>query len=192
MHHLQPGRQRPSTLSPPPKNNVVWAVGNDKVAPSPTNVITLIGVRYASEAELSTHHFDKLFSTNDADELIPTLEVLIRDLQSQAVTLRERIRELVRAHEPVDSMRLPQIIESHPELQLVTTRMAEIAGKIESFGCFIKDIDQGLIDFPSELGEEVVFLCWQFGEPCVSAWHAIDSGFSDRQPIPGARRTYLN
>jgi hypothetical protein len=141
---------------------------------------------------LSSHHFDKLFSTNDADELIPALEVLIRDLQVQASTLRERIQELVRADEHVDSMRLPQIIESHPELRPVTTRMAEIAGRIESLGCFLKDIDQGLVDFPSELGDEVVFLCWQFGEPRVMAWHTIDSGFGDRQPIPGARGTYLN
>ena len=141
---------------------------------------------------MSQHYFEKLFSTNDADELIPTLEVLIRDLQFQASSLRERIQELVSADERVDSMRLPQIIESHPELRPVTTRMAEIAGRIESLGCFLKDIDQGLVDFPSELGDEVVFLCWQFGEPRVMAWHRIDSGFGDRQPIPGARGTYLN
>jgi hypothetical protein len=150
------------------------------------------GARYDSEAELSRHQFEKLFSTNDADELIPTLKVLIRDLQFQAGTLRERIQEIVRADERVDSMRLPQIIERHPELRSVTTRMAEIASQIESLGCFLKDIDQGLVDFPSELGDEVVFLCWQSGEPRVMAWHPIDRGFGDRQPIPGARGTYLN
>jgi hypothetical protein len=141
---------------------------------------------------LSRHHFEKLFSVNDADELIPTLEALIRDLQFQAGTLREGIQKLVAADEHVDSMRLHQIIERHPELRPVTARMAAIAERIESLGCFLKDIDQGLVDFPSELGEEVVFLCWQFGEPRVMAWHRIDRGFGDRQPIPGARGTYLN
>jgi hypothetical protein len=141
---------------------------------------------------LFRHHFEKLFSINDADDLIPALEVLIRDLQFQAATLRERIQELVRADEHLDSMRLPQIIEHHPELRPITARMAEIAGRIEALGCFLKDIDQGLVDFPSELGDEVVFLCWQFGEPRVTAWHTIDRGFGDRQPLPGARGTYLN
>ena len=141
---------------------------------------------------MSIHHFEKLFSISDADELIPTLEVLIGDLQLQAGTLRERIQELVAADEHVDSMRLHQIIERHPELRPVTARMAEIAERIESLGCFLKDIDQGLVDFPSELGGEVVFLCCQFGEPRVIAWHRIDSGFGDRQPIPGTRGTYLN
>ncbi len=141
---------------------------------------------------MSTHQFEKLFSSSDADALIPTLEVLIRDLQSQAATLRDRIRELVRVDENVNSMRLSQIIEIHPELRPVTTRMAEIASQIESLGCLLKDIDLGLVDFPSELGDEVVFLCWQFGEPRVTTWHRIDSGFGDRQPLPGARGTYLN
>jgi hypothetical protein len=141
---------------------------------------------------LSSNHFEKLFSADDADELIPTLEALIRDLQSQAGNLRERIQGIVRADEQVDSMRLPQIIERHPELRPVTTRMAEIAEQIESLGCFLKDIDQGLVDFPSELGDKVVFLCWRSGEPRVTAWHPIDRGFGDRQPLPGARRTYLN
>lgn len=141
---------------------------------------------------MATYHFDKLFSTRDADQLIPTLELLIRDLQSQATTLRERIQDLVRADENVDSMRLSQIIETHPELGPVTTRMAEIATQIESLGCLLKDIDLGLVDFPSELGDEVVFLCWQIGEPRVAAWHRVETGFGDRQPLPGARGTYLN
>lgn len=141
---------------------------------------------------MSSHSFDKLFSAADADELIPTLEVLIRELQFQAAALRDRIRELIRSDEQLDTMRLPQIIERHPELHPVTTRMAEIAERIESMGCFLKDIDQGLVDFPSEVGNEVVFLCWQFGEPRVTAWHRINSGFGDRQPLPGARATYLN
>lgn len=138
------------------------------------------------------HQFEKLFSANDADALIPTLEVLIRDLQTQAGTLRERIQDLVRADENLDSMRLSQIIEYHPELRPVTNRMAEIADQIEGLGCLLKDIDLGLVDFPSELGDEVVFLCWQFGEPRVTTWHRIDRGFGDRQPLPGAPPNYLN
>lgn len=70
--------------------------------------------------------------------------------------------------------------------------MSEIAGQIEELGCFLKDIDQGLVDFPCEVGNEIVFLCWQFGESRVIAWHPIEGGFGDRKPIPGARKAYLN
>jgi hypothetical protein len=142
--------------------------------------------------ELSSHHFEKLFTASDANELVPTLEVLIRDLQLQANALRARILEFVRADERVDAMRLDEIIELHPELRPVATRMGEIAHQIESMGCFLKDIDQGLVDFPCEMGDEVVFLCWQFGESRVIAWHPIEGGFGDRKPISGAPPTYLN
>jgi len=141
---------------------------------------------------LSSHHFEKLFTASDANELVPTLEVLVRDLQLQANALRARILELVRADERVDSMRLDEIIELHPELRPVATRMGEIAHQIESMGCFLKDIDQGLVDFPCEMGDEVVFLCWQFGESRVIAWHPIEGGFGDRKSISGAPPTYLN
>jgi hypothetical protein len=156
------------------------------------NLITLGGARHAHEAELSSHRFEKLFSTADADELVPTLEVLIRDLQVQARALRERIRELVRDDDRLETKRVHEIIELHPELRPVSNRMGEIAGQIEEMGCFLKDIDQGLVDFPCEVGNEIVFLCWQFGESRVIAWHPIEGGFGDRKPIPGARKAYLN
>jgi len=141
---------------------------------------------------LSNHHFQKLFDTADANELVPTLEVLIRDLQLHANTLRTRILEFVRADERVDSMRLEQIIDLHPELRPVTLRMGEIAHQIDQMGCFLKDIDLGLIDFPCEIGGEVVFLCWQSGESRVIAWHPVASGFGDRRPLPGVPPNYLN
>jgi hypothetical protein len=182
----------PFSLSPPPEINVVYDPGKDKVASSSANLITFGEPCHAQEAELSSHHFEKLFSTSDANELVPALEVLIRDLQVQANALRERILEFVRADERVDSMRLEEIINLHPELGPLSTRMGEIAHQIESMGCFLKDIDQGLIDFPCEIGDEVVFLCWQFGESHVIAWHPIEGGFGDRRPIPGAPPNYLN
>ena len=49
--------------------------------------------------------------------------------------------------------------------------------QIQSYGCICKGVEQGLVDFPCLLGAEVVFLCWQLGEPTVSHWHRIEDGF---------------
>ena len=81
---------------------------------------------------------------------------------------------------------MSEIVGRYPELRSFATNMADAAAQIEAFGCILKDIDLGLIDFPYDAGDEVVFLCWQFGEPRVVAWHSVDSGFSERQPLPGA------
>jgi hypothetical protein len=142
---------------------------------------------------LPYHQFDKLFSPTEATALIPVLELLIRDMQAHANNLREQMSELMKAGQEIQPGELPKVIEEHPELREPATRMAELANKIESHGCFLKDIELGLIDFPCEIEDNhVVFLCWQFGEPAIVAWHSIDSGFAQRQPIPGASKTYLN
>jgi hypothetical protein len=141
---------------------------------------------------LADHHFPKLFTADDANSLIPRLEVLIRDLQDNAGSLRERIQKLAATDDKIDSMRLQEIVELHPQLKGAASRMAEIVGEIEELGCFLKDIDLGLIDFASEMDDDVVFLCWQYGEQKVLAWHSIDSGFSQRRPLPDASKPYLN
>jgi hypothetical protein len=141
---------------------------------------------------LANYHFDKLFSQEEANELIPRLELLVRHLQVNANQLRQRIAELTALDGELDGMALTDIIDRHPELKTITTRMADLAGQVEAFGCFLKDIDQGLVDFPSELGGEVVFLCWQFGESRILAWHGLETGFSSRRPLPGTPKQYLN
>jgi len=141
---------------------------------------------------LAGQHFPKLFSAHEANALIPRLEALIRELQANAGSLRSRIAELAEADDKIDSMRLQEIIELHPELKGAAAKMAEVVGEIEELGCFLKDIDLGLIDFPCEIGDDIVFLCWQYGEHEVLAWHAIDSGFAQRRPLPDASKPYLN
>jgi hypothetical protein len=137
--------------------------------------------------------FEKLFTPQEANELIPTLEVLVRELQSRANYLRERIGALLTHDAEIENQRLAQIIERYPELREPASRMAEIAARIDSLGCFLKDIDMGLIDFPWELDDgSVAFLCWQFGEAAVVAWHPVEGGFGQRRPLPGAAKPYLN
>jgi hypothetical protein len=50
-------------------------------------------------------------------------------------------------------------------------------------GVVVKDLDAGLIDFPSEREGRPVFLCWQLGEDEVRFWHGLDEGFAGRKPL---------
>ena len=136
--------------------------------------------------------FKKLFDEDDANELIPRLELLVQRAQLQVHSLRKRISEIAKVDDSILGLELSDIIERHPELSSYTESIAAAAGAIEELGCVLKDLDTGLIDFPAQLGDEVVFLCWQSGEPKVIAWHSIDGGFAGRQPIPGTSKPYLN
>jgi hypothetical protein len=142
---------------------------------------------------LPSYRFDKLFSPTEANELIPRLEIAIRGLQTKAGELRRLIAEAVKFDAAASQLSLPQIIERYPQLQEAAAQVAQAAETIEAYGCLLKDIDQGLVDFPWEMEENrIVFLCWQFGEPAVIAWHPVDAGFAQRQPLPGAPKRYLN
>jgi hypothetical protein len=77
------------------------------------------------------------------------------------------------------------------ELQEVQDRLDEavagIAGclaRIHEAGALVKDLDEGLVDFPAQRQGEAVLLCWRLGEPEVGFWHGVDEGFSGRKPLP--------
>jgi len=47
----------------------------------------------------------------------------------------------------------------------------------------LRDLDRGLIDFPSLRGEEEVYLCWEEGEAEIGFWHEPEAGFAGRRPL---------
>lgn len=47
----------------------------------------------------------------------------------------------------------------------------------------VRDLDRGLVDFPSLRDGQEIFLCWEEHEPCIAYWHDLDSGYAGRQPL---------
>jgi len=139
---------------------------------------------------LASEQFTKLFTVAEANQLIPRLELIVRSLQEQAQLVRARIAQLAENTDaPPD---IEQLSRTDPQVGDAIREISENAQLIEEMGCFLKDIDLGLVDFPTELGDEVVFLCWQYGEPQLVAWHPIGQGFASRQPLAGTRKIVLN
>jgi hypothetical protein len=54
---------------------------------------------------------------------------------------------------------------------------------IEEYGCLIKDLDIGLIDFLTVYQGREVCLCWKAGEDAIRFWHGADEGYRGRKPI---------
>ena len=69
-------------------------------------------------------------------------------------------------------------------------RLGESIGKgvqeLHAKGVLVKDVDRGLVDFYTLMGDRLVFLCWQVSEPEVSHWHTLEDGFAGRQQIKEA------
>ena len=47
----------------------------------------------------------------------------------------------------------------------------------------VRDIEQGLIDFPGRREGREIYLCWRLGEDDIAHWHELTTGFQGRQKI---------
>lgn len=70
------------------------------------------------------------------------------------------------------------------EWRNLTRRLEEAVSSLRGEGIEIKDLESGTVDFYGRVEDEVVFLCWQRGEPNVEFYHPVAGGFRDRRPIP--------
>jgi hypothetical protein len=60
---------------------------------------------------------------------------------------------------------------------------------LEELEVLVRDVERGIVDFPSLKDGREVYLCWHVGEPEIAHWHELESGFAGRRPIgPPARR----
>jgi len=55
--------------------------------------------------------------------------------------------------------------------------------RIEEMGVLVKDLDTGLVDFPTLFRGEEVYLCWRMDEDDIGHWHGVNEGFRGRRPI---------
>jgi hypothetical protein len=128
----------------------------------------------------------KLFSPERANALIPKLEPLIEDLLRRRRELAIKLLEADPAlhhHVPPTRPRLAAARSALPPPRFgeLKHEIGRLIYRIEAHGCVVKDIDLGLVDFPSMRDDEPVYLCWKLGEPAVAYWHGIEEGFSGRK-----------
>jgi len=54
---------------------------------------------------------------------------------------------------------------------------------LREMGCILKDVNTGLVDFPTIRNGRQVLLCWRYDEPAIGFWHDAEAGFAGRQPL---------
>jgi hypothetical protein len=139
----------------------------------------------------------KLFSLREAERLRAQIEPILietiesrrkmAELEEQLGALQERIQR---------SGGLLVSYDKAASLQEERTRLEEAIQaaieRIQSTGCIVKDLEVGLLDFPSRLDGQDVYLCWKLGEDRIRFYHRQDEGFSGRKPIDPRDADYNN
>ena len=128
---------------------------------------------------------DKLLSLDDANALIPQLELVMEKMQRLGMKVREEVATLARERgQPgLPDLSTQQLLRLRPPLRPLFEEMAQAVQEIEKYGCYFKGLELGLVDFPAELGGEIVELCWQYGEKEIAFYHRRTEGFAGRRPL---------
>ncbi|HEV8715159.1 MAG TPA: DUF2203 domain-containing protein [Candidatus Binatia bacterium] len=133
---------------------------------------------------------NKLFTLAEANALIPQLELTMERMQRISMRVREEIEALARerGEQILPELSMQQVLRWKPSLRPLFEELAQAVQDIEQHGCSFKGLELGLVDFPARLGDEVVELCWQYGEKEVAFYHRRDEGFAGRQPLKPRQR----
>jgi hypothetical protein len=132
---------------------------------------------------------EKTFRLEEANAFLPRLQILMERLQRGALRLQEEMTDLAReSGVDVGALTSDDLVRRRPAARALLEELDGIVQEIQGSGAHLKDVQLGLVDFPAERDGEIVYLCWQFGEPEVGFWHRVDDGFAGRQALPGAAR----
>lgn len=130
---------------------------------------------------------DRTFDIDQANAALEAVAPLLATLADQRLELI-RLRDRTLASSPAGPDGAGDLDEEEARrlrlrMQGVIDQMAAAVAQIDTLGITLRDIERGLIDFPAEVDDRQVWLCWQLGEGQVEHWHEVDTGFEGRQPL---------
>ena len=121
------------------------------------------------------------FSIKDANLLIPDIVNKLtrtKKIKIQLHQCEQKLKDIVSS-----SYSLQNYVAAKQELNNLLTAFYNSIDDLEKSGVILKDIDKGLIDFPSKRFNEEIWLCWKEGESEIKFWHEKNTGFLSRKPI---------
>ena len=130
----------------------------------------------------------KRFTLTEAQRPIPQMERLLRDAIERKAAYEDAEREIHTMQQRVMMMGGVSVDRDH--VTALNQRREEAASQlraaiegVQEEGVQIKDLDVGLIDFPTLYRGAEVLLCWKLGERKIEYWHDTEEGFRGRKPI---------
>jgi hypothetical protein len=132
----------------------------------------------------------RFFTIEEAERLLPRIEAMVRPavhVHTEAVEVRTTLTEAQRRVILVGGTQLDQEFwrSSKARLERLMTEIQDKIGEILNLGAIPKDLELGLVDFPSLSDGREINLCWRLGERRIRFWHGLDEGYAGRKPLSG-------
>jgi hypothetical protein len=119
------------------------------------------------------------YTLEEAHAMIPWVERKLKALRDARERLTDQeARQALADGSPTNGggHRGKQVGEAFVELQ-------NGVAAFDRHGIVLRDLDSGLIDFPSIRDGQEIYLCWIDGESDIGFWHELDAGFQGRRPL---------
>jgi hypothetical protein len=132
----------------------------------------------------AVRHFTPEEANAALEEVRPIVEQMVEQRRAHATAL-ERQEEL-EGHIRGNGGGIPPatLAEAAAEVDREALALSRLVDDLVELGVQVKDVDEGLIDFPALRRGETVLLCWKLGEEDIQYWHSLEDGFAGRRPLP--------
>jgi len=128
------------------------------------------------------------FTPDEANAELERVRPLVEQLVARR---REHVAALERQEELESKIRgngggMPpaELAAADAQVGELARGLASLAEEITALGVQVKDLDEGIVDFPALREGETVLLCWRLGEGEIAYWHRVEDGFAGRRPLP--------
>ena len=130
----------------------------------------------------------KLFTLDQAQTLLPVLKSLLKKAMDAKKAIEEIDEEFQNLHHRIFLsgglfVNVGHMARRRAERDKSMQEIKDAMAEIHSIGVQVKDLDIGLLDFPCQVEDEIVLLCWKYGEEKIEFWHGMEEGFAGRKPI---------
>ena len=127
---------------------------------------------------------------SEAQTLLPVVEALLRRAQAAGARAGELEREMHELNQRIflaGGMRVDvaQAARRRTEREKALQEARDTLAEMDEIGVQVKDLEKGLLDFPSVMEGQDVLLCWKLGEKEIGYWHTPEDGFAGRKPLAG-------
>jgi hypothetical protein len=130
----------------------------------------------------------RVFTPEEANEALaevrPLAERMVQARHSLAAAARRQRELVIRIAGNGGDLSPGEVRDAAAAVEREVAAIAECVAALEAAGVQVKDMDEGLVDFPARHAGRDILLCWKVGEPAVSYWHGLDEGFAGRKPLP--------
>ena len=130
----------------------------------------------------------RTFTLEEAQMLLPVLKSLLE----QAMKAKQEIGQIDEGFQNLKHrvflsggllVDVGKVASRRAEREKAMQAIKDAIAEIDAIGVQVKDLDIGLLDFPCKVENEIILLCWKYGEEKIEFWHGMEEGFAGRKPI---------